>query len=132
MFVPLFLGSESDIPFSKKITSKLEELGVDFELFVGSAHKDPRGVLENLSIFDTRSDVCLITIAGRSNALSGVIAANCSHPVIACPPLQDKSDYSVNIHSSLQMPSGTPVLTVVDPGNAALAAHRILQIGKKK
>ncbi len=42
------------------------------------------------------------------------------------PPFSDKADMLVNIHSTLQMPSNTPVLTVIDPGNCALAAKRIL------
>jgi 5-(carboxyamino)imidazole ribonucleotide mutase len=67
-----------------------------------------------------------VTIAGRSNGLSGVTAGSSVHPVIALPPFKDYADYSVNVHSSLQMPSETPVLTVLDPGNAALAAARIL------
>ena len=58
--------------------------------------------------------------------MSGVVAANSVHPVIACPPFADKNDMLVNMHSTLQMPSDTPVLTVVDPKNAAVAAVRIL------
>ena len=71
-----------------------------------------------------------VTIAGRSNALSGFVAANTSKPTIGCPPFSDKVDMSINIHSTLQMPSMTPVLTVLDPGNCALAVHRILSLGK--
>ena len=68
----------------------------------------------------------VVIIAGRSNALSGFVAANSPFPVIACPPFKDKLDYLVNIHSSLQMPSKVPVMTVIDPKNAVLAAQRIL------
>ncbi|MBU1935507.1 AIR carboxylase family protein, partial [Patescibacteria group bacterium] len=73
-----------------------------------------------------------ITIAGRSNGLSGVTAANSIHPVIACPPFSDKADYLTNIHSSVQMPSDTPAMTVIDPQNAAMAALRILALTDKK
>ena len=66
-----------------------------------------------------------ITIAGRSNALSGFVAANSAFPTLACPPFSDKTDMLVNIHSTIQMPSNTPVLTVLDPGNCALAVKRI-------
>ncbi|MGH7194711.1 MAG: AIR carboxylase family protein, partial [Candidatus Saccharimonadales bacterium] len=59
--------------------------------------------------------------------LGGMLAANLRWPVISCPPFKDHSDYLANIHSSLQMPSGTPNLTILDPGNAALAAANILQ-----
>ena len=69
-----------------------------------------------------------MTIAGRSNALSGFVAANSSFPTLACPPFQDKVDMLVNIHSTLQMPSKTPVMTVLDPVNCAEAVARIFGI----
>ena len=73
--------------------------------------------------------VC-ITIAGMSNALSGVVACNLKWPVIACPYFQDNQDYLVNIHSTLQMPSKVPTLTAINPQNAALAAIRILNMAE--
>ena len=72
--------------------------------------------------------VVYVTIAGRSNALSGFVAANSNFPTLGCPPFSDKSDMLVNVHSTLQMPSNTPVLTVLDPGNCALAVKRILDV----
>ena len=68
-----------------------------------------------------------LTIAGRSNALSGFVGANSDNITIACPPFVDKVDYLVNIHSTLQMPSDTPVLTVIDPGNCVLAIEKIIK-----
>jgi 5-(carboxyamino)imidazole ribonucleotide mutase len=56
------------------------------------------------------------------------VAANTEYPVIACPPFSDKLDMMVNIQSTLQMPSQTPILTVLDPKNCALAARRILNL----
>ena len=120
------LGSEVDQPHADKIIAALDERGIEHELFVASAHKKTREVLEIIEKFD-KEKVVYITIAGRSNALSGVVAANSSKPVLACPPFKDKADYLVNIHSTLQMPSATPVITVLDPGNCAEAAARILQ-----
>lgn len=127
MIVPIFMGSESDRPFAEKITAKLDELNVPYEIYAASAHKDPLVVLENLKKYEQTEKVCFITIAGRSNALSGFVAGNCNHPVIACPPHKDKMDYLVNIHSTLQMPSNTPAMCVLDPGNAAIAAYRIVK-----
>ena len=68
-----------------------------------------------------------VTVAGRSNALSGVVAANSKYPVIACPPFKDKDDMMVNINSTLQMPSKVPVMTILEPGNVALAIEKIFQ-----
>lgn len=122
------LGSEADKGFAAKIQSKLDEYGIAHELHVASAHKNPRKVLEILEAADGLGEIVFITIAGRSNALSGFCSANSKHPVIACPPFADKVDMLVNINSSLQMPSDTPAMTVIDPGNAALAAKKILRV----
>lgn len=127
MLVVFILGSKSDLDFAAKIIAVLDDFQVSHEEYVASAHKVPERVIEIINEYNESDDpIVYITIAGRSNALSGVIAANSIHPVIACPPFKSMEDYAVNIHSSLQMPSGTPVLTIIDPGNAALAAIRIL------
>lgn len=124
--VILILGSESDKEFAAKIESKLDELSIEHETNVASAHKNPKKVMEILET-NENEQIVYITIAGRSNALSGFCAGNTDKPVIACPPFKDKMDMFVNVHSSLQMPSDVPVMTVLDPKNAAIAAARILQ-----
>lgn len=121
----IVMGSESDRGFAEKITDELSEYHIPFEIHAASAHKEPRKVLEIIDQYESER-VVYITIAGRSNALSGFVAANSSKVVIACPPFADKVDMMVNIHSTLQMPSRTPVLTVIDPKNAALAVKRIV------
>ena len=124
----IIMGSTSDEPHAKKITNKLDEYGITWEQHAASAHKQPLQVLEILTANKDEKDIVYITIAGRSNALSGFVAANCEFPTIGCPPFSDKTDMLVNIHSTLQMPSNTPVLTVLDPGNCALAVKRILGV----
>ena len=124
----LIMGSTSDEPHAKKITDKLDEYGITWEQHAASAHKNPLKVLEILENNKDGKDIVYITIAGRSNALSGFVAANCEFPTLGCPPFSDKTDMLVNIHSTLQMPSNTPVLTILDPGNCALAVKRILQV----
>jgi len=121
------LGSEVDKPHAVKITKELKKLKIPFEINVASAHKNTREVLALLEKNEKAGKLVYITIAGRSNALSGVVAANSTKPVIACPPFKDKQDYLVNIHSTLQMPSKTPVLTILDTGNCAEAVARILK-----
>jgi len=124
----LIMGSTSDEPHAKKITDKLDDYGIGWEQHAASAHKQPLKVLEILENNKDDKDIVYITIAGRSNALSGFVAANSEFPTLGCPPFSDKADMLVNIHSTLQMPSNTPVLTVVDPGNCALAVKRIFGI----
>ena len=121
----LILGSSSDEGHAKKITDGLDAHGIAWEQHVASAHKQPREVLRILESNQDESQLAYITNAGRSNALSGFVAANSGFPTFGCPPFSDKADMLVNVHSTLQMPSQTPVLTVLDPGNCALAVKRI-------
>jgi 5-(carboxyamino)imidazole ribonucleotide mutase len=124
----IIMGSTSDEPHAKRITDKLDEYGITWEQHAASAHKQPLKVLAILTANKNEKDIVYITIAGRSNALSGFVAANSEFPTLGCPPFSDKADMLVNIHSTLQMPSNTPVLTVLDPGNCALAVKRILGV----
>ena len=124
----LIMGSTFDEPHAKKITDKLDEFEISWEQHAASAHKQPLKVLEILNNNKEEKDIVYITIAGRSNALSGFVAANSEFPTLGCPPFSDKADMLVNIHSTLQMPSNTPVLTVIDPGNCALAVKRIFGV----
>lgn len=121
------MGSTADEPHVKKITDALDALDLSWEKHAASAHKEPLRVLDILNASGGNTDIVYITVAGRSNALSGFVAANSDRPTLACPPFSDKTDMLVNIHSTLQMPSKAPVLTVLDPGNCALAAKRILE-----
>ncbi len=127
MKVVIIMGSEKDTPHADKITAKLDELGIAHESHIASAHKQPKKALEILESNEEKEKIVYITIAGRSNALSGFCAGNTKKPVIACPPFADKVDMLVNIHSTIQMPSNVPVLTVLDPANAAIASERILK-----
>lgn len=126
--VVVICGSEVDFPFAEdEIVSPLKKKNFEIELFAASAHKEPERVLEIVKKFNGKK-VVFVTIAGRSNALSGFVAANSKNVTIACPPFKDQMDFFININSTLQMPSKTPVLTVIDPGNCVLAIERILAL----
>ena len=124
----LIMGSTSDESHAKKITNKLDDYRIAWEQHAASAHKQPLKVLEILETKKNEKDIVYITIAGRSNALSGFVAANSEFPTLACPPFTDKIDMLVNIHSTLQMPSNAPVLTIIDPENCAMAVKRIFGV----
>ncbi len=130
MKVIIIMGSESDRSFAEKITTALDTYSILYDIKVASAHKQPLEVLDIIKSNSNTKGIVYITIAGRSNALSGFVAANSNNPVIACPPFKDKIDMLVNIQSTLQMPSNAPVLTILDPGNCALAVKRILELTK--
>ena len=124
----IIMGSESDRDFAQKIILELEKHSIRYDINVASAHKQPLEVLNIIKSNSGEKGIVYITLAGRSNALSGFVAANSEFPVIACPPFKDKTDMLVNIQSTLQMPSNAPVLTILDPGNCALAVKRILDL----
>ncbi|MDG6218629.1 MAG: AIR carboxylase family protein [Candidatus Thermoplasmatota archaeon] len=129
--VKIIMGSEKDFEFCKKIGETLEKFNIPYEYRVGSAHKTPEKVLEILDEDKKEIDIIYITVAGRSNALSGFIDNNTSRPVIACPPYSDKYA-GADIFSSLRMPSGSAVLTVIEPEAAGIAAAKIFALINKK
>jgi hypothetical protein len=89
--VIILLGSRSDMEHRAAIARGLDRFEVTHETRIASAHRVTRYLLDILDSYerDGRSHV-YITVAGRSNALSGVIDANSRHPVIACPPYGER------------------------------------------
>ena len=126
MKVVIIMGSRSDLEWSKRIAETLDKLGVESALRVASAHKIPLKCYELIKEYE-RENVVFITVAGRSNALSGFTDAQTFCPVIACPPYSDKFA-GVDIFSSLRMPSGVCPMVVLEPEQAALAAAKILAL----
>ena len=126
MKIVIIMGSKTDLEWAKKIEEKIKMFDVEVVLRIGSAHKVPLKVLEILDEYKNE-DVVFITVAGKSNALSGFVDANTTKPVIACPPYSDKFS-GVDIFSSLRMPSGVAPLVVIEPEQAALSAIKILSL----
>jgi phosphoribosylaminoimidazole carboxylase PurE protein len=124
--VVILMGSKADESHCQKIAEAARGFGLDVALHIGSAHKTPGHVLNLLEKYekDARPKV-YITVAGRSNALSGFSDGSVSAPVIACPPPNDAFG-GADLYSSLRMPSGIAPGVVLDPGNAALLAAKIL------
>lgn len=122
----ILMGSKGDLEHCNKISKYLSVFGIDYELRVGSAHKVPLKALDIIKKNESE-DTVFITVAGRSNALSGFSDAQTYCPVIACPPYGDKFA-GADIFSSLRMPSGVAVLTVLEPELAALATAKIFAL----
>jgi 5-(carboxyamino)imidazole ribonucleotide mutase len=128
--VIILMGSASDLPHCAEIADALENLGIDNEKRVASAHKSPTRLLQILQEYEASSHPHVyITVAGRSNALSGMVDAMVSSPVIACPP-PSQAFAGVDIYSSLRMPSGVAPVLVLEPANAALAAAKMLALSE--
>ena len=122
--VVILMGSKSDLTQGEKAAKTLKEFGIAHELRVASAHKVPLKALEIIKNNEKENTV-FITIAGRSNALSGFCDAQTARPVIACPPYSE-TFAGADIWSSLRMPSGVCPLTILEPEGAALAAIKML------
>jgi len=126
--VVIIMGSRRDLNHVNKIVTQLEELGVGYALHVASAHKSVRHLLDLLAHYDQDSQPTIfIAVAGRSNALAGMIDANTVCPVITCPPVS-ATFAGADIYSSLRMPSGVAPTVVLEPEGAALAAAKILAL----
>ncbi len=124
--VVILMGSKADREHSQKIAQACQEYGLETILRIGSAHKTPEHVLQMLREYeaDPRPKV-YVTVAGRSNALSGFVDAAVSAPVIACPPSAEAFG-GADVFSSLRMPSGVAPAVVLEPANAALLAAKML------
>ena len=126
--VVILMGSKSDLPHVREITSQLEDFAVPYGLRVASAHKSVRHLLGILDEYGDGSEpLVYIAVAGRSNALGGMVDANTVYPVITCPPVSSAFG-GADIYSSLRMPSGVAPMVVLDPKGAALAAAKVLAL----
>lgn len=128
--VVIIMGSKGDLEWSKKIAASLDAFGIKSVLRVASAHKVPLQCYSLIKEYE-KEDVVFITVAGRSNALSGFADAQTYCPVIACPPYSDRFS-GADVFSSLRMPSAVAPMVVLEPDNAALAAAKILGLTDKR
>jgi len=126
MLVVIILGSPSDTPFGKQIVKTLEGLDIPSETRIASAHKTPRYLLNLLEKYEADPQPKVyITVAGRSNALSGMVDAQVTAPVIACPPYSERFAGG-DVLSSLRVPSGVAPAVILEPESAALLAAKML------
>jgi 5-(carboxyamino)imidazole ribonucleotide mutase len=124
----IIMGSKSDLEFCEKIRSALNSLSISSDVRVASAHRTPEYLLKLLREYYSGDDqIVAITVAGLSDALSGVVAAQRMFPVIACPPDLDKYDLT-KVFSSAYTPSDVPVAFVSDPAKAAYFTAQIFAL----
>jgi len=125
----IIMGSRSDLEYGREIAEKLKFFGIECVMRVASAHKTPERVLEIIREYENQ-DVVFVTVAGRSNALSGFVDANTSKPVIASPPLSERFA-GMDLLSSINMPSGVSPMLVLYSENTALAVAKIIGVREK-
>ena len=126
--VIILMGSKKDLSFAAPMGRVLEHFGVHYEYRIASAHKTPKDLLNILENYEQTGDrIVYITVAGLSNALSGLVDANTKFPVVVCPPYSEKFG-GTDVYSSLRMPSGVAPLVILNPESAALAAAKIFAL----
>lgn len=124
--VVILMGSKADAAHCQKIAEAAKGFGLEVITRVGSAHKTPEQVLAIVREHEAApGPKVYITVAGRSNALSGFVDGAVAAPVIACPPPSEAFG-GMDVLSSLRMPSAIAPAVVLDPANAALLAAKIL------
>lgn len=128
--VGILVGSKSDMPILERCTARLEELGIEYELEVRSAHRNPEGVSEFAGTARERGLKVIICAAGMAAHLAGAVAARTTLPVIGIPVAAGTLGGLDSLLSTVQMPSGVPVATVAVNGaaNAAVLAAQILAL----
>ena len=126
--VGIVMGSDSDMPVMKKAAEVLEQLGVDFEMTIISAHREPDVFFEYAKSAESKGFKVIIAGAGMAAHLPGMCAAIFPMPVIGIPMHTTSLGGRDSLYSIVQMPSGIPVATVAINGgtNAGLLAAKIL------
>lgn len=121
----LWAGSDKDDLEPFKALRCLSPQAFSLETIVCSVHKEPTKALRILQrLLQEVPDSVIIAYIGRSNGAGPVLSAQTTVPVITVPV--DYKEFPEDAWSSLRAPSLVPVLTVLEPQNAVLAALNIL------
>ncbi|MCI9568459.1 MAG: 5-(carboxyamino)imidazole ribonucleotide mutase [Lachnospiraceae bacterium] len=128
--VGIVMGSDSDMPVMAQAADILKKLGVDFEMTVISAHREPDIFFEYAKHAKDRGIRVIIAGAGKAAHLPGMCAALFPLPVIGIPMKTSDLGGVDSLYSIVQMPSGIPVATVAINGgmNAGILAAKILAV----
>ena len=126
--VAIVMGSDSDMPIMKKAAEFLDQMGIDFEMTIISAHREPDIFFEWAKGAKDRGVKVIIAGAGKAAHLPGMCAALFPMPVIGIPMKTSDLGGVDSLYYIVQMPSGIPVATVAINGglNAGILAAKIL------
>ena len=128
--VGIIMGSDSDMAVMSKAAEVLDEFGVDYEMHIISAHREPDVLYKWAQECRENGTKVIIAGAGMAAALPGMCAALFPLPVIGIPMHTASLGGRDSLYSIVQMPSGVPVATVAIGGgkNAGLLAVKILAV----
>ena len=126
--VGIVMGSDSDMPVMSKAADMLEKFGIDYEMTIISAHREPDVFFEYAKSAEEKGFKVIIAGAGMAAHLPGMCAAIFPMPVIGIPMHTTSLGGRDSLYSIVQMPSGIPVATVAINGgaNAGILAAKIL------
>ena len=126
--VGIVMGSDSDMPIMAKAADVLKELGIDFDMTIISAHREPEEFFEYAKSAESKGFKVIIAGAGMAAHLPGMCAAIFPMPVIGIPMKTSDLGGVDSLYSIVQMPTGIPVATVAINGaaNAGILAAKML------
>jgi len=126
--VGIVMGSDSDMPVMAKAADMLEKFGIEYEMKIISAHREPDVFFEYAKAAEEKGFKVIIAGAGMAAHLPGMCAAIFPMPVIGIPMNGSALSGNDALYSIVQMPSGIPVATVAINGgaNAGILAAKIL------
>ena len=126
--VGIVMGSDSDMPVMAKAAEILDKFGIDYEMTIISAHREPDIFFEWAKSAEEKGIKVIIAGAGKAAHLPGMCAALFPMPVVGIPMKTSDLGGVDSLYSIVQMPSGIPVATVVINGgaNAGILAAKIL------
>ena len=126
--VGIVMGSDSDMPVMAKAAEILDKFGIDYEMTIISAHREPDIFFEWAKSAEEKGIKVIIAGAGKAAHLPGMCAALFPMPVVGIPMKTSDLGGVDSLYSIVQMPSGIPVATVAINGgaNAGILAAKIL------
>jgi 5-(carboxyamino)imidazole ribonucleotide mutase len=131
-FVAILMGSNSDWPIMQSTTEILDDLHIEYEVRITSAHRTPAATMEYVQDATGRGCAVFICAAGLAAHLAGAVAAHTTRPVIGVPIDSGPLSGFDALLSTVQMPGGIPVACVAvgkaGAKNAAYLAGQILAL----
>ena len=127
--IGIIMGSQSDLRIMQQAADVLDELGVNYEITIVSAHRTPHRMVEYAENAKGRGLKAIIAGAGGAAHLPGMVASLTTLPVIGVPVKSSNSiDGWDSVLSMLRMPGGVPVATVALDGakNAGILAAQMI------
>ena len=126
--VAIVMGSDSDMPVMSKAADFLDQMGIDYEMTIISAHREPDEFFAYAKSAESKGFKVIIAGAGMAAHLPGMCAAIFPMPVIGIPMHTTSLGGRDSLYSIVQMPTGIPVATVAINGgaNAGILAAKIL------